>query len=88
MKNARVKDHEGWVRDMHSGAIVNTDANEFSKAMSARNRIIQNSNRLDMVEKKIDEIFEMLKKITSKQPVEKRSRKTETKDENEGVVSG
>lgn len=60
---AKVKDHRGLVRDMHSKAVLNIDTEalmDHRKQKATMKNIIENSNKIDKLENDMLEIKEML----------------------------
>lgn len=65
----KVKDHPNLVKDTLSGAIINTNKDEFEKyntkqaAMIAAKKSVTTEQRLDDLEKNVGEIKELLLKV-------------------------
>ena len=62
-KFANVKGHPGLVRDKSSGAILNINSNEVSLARKRKKAWKQEQERVDNLEKDINEIKTLLHKI-------------------------
>jgi hypothetical protein len=67
---AKVKDHDGLVRDLSSGAIINTNRSEYENYMKARERalnhdlaIAQQAEELNNIKQDVSEIKGMLLQI-------------------------
>lgn len=67
---AKVKDHDGLVRDLSSGAIINTNRTEYENYMKARERalnqdlaISQQAEELNNIKQDVSEIKGILLQI-------------------------
>ena len=63
----KIQDREGLVRDLSSGAVINTNRTEYENYLQKRNatkelnqQIKQNSDKIEKIESDVTEIKEML----------------------------
>ena len=70
---AKVKDHDGLVRDLSSGAIINTNRSEYESYMKARERAMENdlkiaqqSEDINNLKNSVSEIKELLQILVQK----------------------
>ena len=70
----RIKDSDGLVRDISSGAIINTNVNEYQKylkrkatAEELRNKINDNSKEIIEIKTEITEIKQLLLTLINKE---------------------
>jgi hypothetical protein len=70
---AKVKDHDGLVRDLSSGAIINTNRSEYENYMKARERalgndlkITQQAEDINNLKQSVSEIKELLQILVQK----------------------
>jgi hypothetical protein len=70
---AKVKDHDGLVRDLSSGAIINTNRSEYESYMKARERalgndlkITQQAEDINNLKQSVSEIKELLQILVQK----------------------
>ena len=58
-----VEGHDGFYRDPHTGAIINTDTNEFEKYVSKRKVLSDNQTRIEQTAKEVEEIKSEISEI-------------------------
>lgn len=58
-----VENHPGLVKDMRSGAVLNTSKSDIEAARMRKKKRIQNQERLDQLEHDISEIKFLIKEI-------------------------
>ena len=61
-----VEGHKNLYRDEKSGAIINTDSHGFSQYKKSKNIRLTQKEEIDRMKKDIEELKDILKKITSK----------------------
>lgn len=61
-----VEGHKHLYRDEKSGAIINTDSHGFSQYKKSKNIRLNQKKELDSMKRDIEELKDLLKKITSK----------------------
>jgi len=61
-----VEGHKHLFRDEKSGAIINTDSHGFSQYKKSKNIRLTQKEEIDRMKKDIEELKDILKKITSK----------------------
>ena len=73
MNYIKVKGHSGLVRDTSSGAIVNTNSDDYNRYMNQRNsaqrkeqQIQQNTDEINNIKNEISEIKSMLMQLLTK----------------------
>ena len=52
MSQIPVKDHSGLFRDSNTGAIISKNKNDFQKYIENRNRMLNQSEKVEKLEKK------------------------------------
>ena len=62
----RVEGHKNLYRDEKSGAIINTDSHGYSQYKKSRNIKLTQKEEIDSMKKDIEELKDILKKITTK----------------------
>lgn len=65
-KLIKVKDSLTLHRNMESGAIVNTSADDYNKYIMRKEKMMQEKNRVAKLEKDVEEIKSMLQQLMSK----------------------
>ena len=60
-----VKDHSGLFRDSNTGAIINNNKNDFQKYIENRNRMLNQSEKVEKLEKNLDELKDDINDIKS-----------------------
>lgn len=63
METAKVHGHEGLRKDLHTQAIINDDENAFLKAKSAKERRLQEINRVNSLEDKVSKLEALIAKL-------------------------
>ena len=63
MDFAKVQGHDGLVRDMNTGAIINTDSSGYAQYKKMKQRRQTEREELDTLKKDIDEIKSLLKEL-------------------------
>jgi hypothetical protein len=63
---AQIVDNKDLVKDMKSGAVINTNQTAFQAARERAAKAKQEKERLDNLEKEVVDIKEMLKQILQK----------------------
>ena len=73
MDFVKVKDHDGLVRDLSSGAIINTNRTEYENYMKAREKalekesqIAQQAEDINNLKQSVSEIKELLQILVQK----------------------
>lgn len=73
MDFVKVKDHDGLVRDLSSGAIINTNQSEYENYMKAREKalekesqIAQQAEDINNLKQSVSEIKELLQILVQK----------------------
>jgi len=61
-----VEGHKHLFRDEKSGAIINTDSHGFSQYKKSKNIRLTQKEELDSMKRDIEELKDLLKKISSK----------------------
>ena len=61
-----VEGHKHLFRDEKSGAIINTDSHGFSQYKKSKNIRLTQKEEIDRMKKDIEELKDLLKKISSK----------------------
>ena len=61
-----VEGHKHLFRDEKSGAIINTDSHGFSQYKKSKNIRLTQKEEIDRMKKDIEELKDILKKISSK----------------------
>ena len=56
MSHIPVKDHSGLFRDSNTGAIISNNKNDFQKYIENRNRMLNQSEKVEKLEKNLDEL--------------------------------
>lgn len=59
----KVEDNKSLVRDSKTNAILNTNINELHQYRRNRSKKLQETTRIDDLEKKVDKILELLEKL-------------------------
>jgi hypothetical protein len=63
MQTAKVQGHEGLRKDLHTKAIINDDEGAFQKAKAAKERRLQEINRVDSLEEKVAKLEALIAKL-------------------------
>lgn len=70
----KVKGYDGLVRDVSTGAIVNTNTAEYNRyikqknaALEQRNEILQQKEEINNIRKEVSEIKDLLTRLLEKQ---------------------
>jgi len=58
-----VKGHIGLYRDESSNAIINANNKDYNEYIQSKNKLIENQNKIESLERNIDEIKTLLKMI-------------------------
>ena len=56
----KVKEHEGFARDVNSGAIISIDKNEYENFLNKKRKEQAMENRISCLEEKLDRILEAI----------------------------
>lgn len=67
MKLKEIKDEPGLMKDLESGAIINTDRSAIKAAKARKQAMQENKERIDKIENDVTEIKNMLKELIGKQ---------------------
>lgn len=62
----KVEGHSDLVRDMESGAIINTDNAAYQNYILMRNQKLKEKERIDNLENEMSEIKSLLKQLVDK----------------------
>ena len=65
MSHIPVKDHSGLFRDSSTGAIISNNKNDFQKYIENRNRMLNQSEKVEKLEKNLDELKDDINDIKS-----------------------
>lgn len=65
MDKLKVEGHSHLYRDINSGAVINSNREEYEKYMKAKNSRQNMSNEINILRQELDEIKQLLKKITN-----------------------
>lgn len=65
MAHIPVKNHSGLYRDSQSGAIINSNKNDFQKYIENRNRMQNQSEKVENLEKNLDKLKDDINDIKS-----------------------
>jgi len=61
----KVEGHSHLYRDVNSGAVINSNRDEYDRYMKAKNKRQNMSNEINILRQELDEIKELLRKITN-----------------------
>ncbi len=64
MKYAKVRGHEGLVKDPQSGAVINTDTNAYEAAKSAKKRILEEKKKYKELEERMARLEAIIENIS------------------------
>jgi len=74
MNFVKIKDRDNLVRDLSSGALINTNVTEYENYLAKKNnskemkqQITQNSDKIKQIESDISEIKQMLISLINKE---------------------
>ena len=62
----KVEGHSNLVRDMESGAIVNSDTTSYQNYITMREQKLNEKNRIDKLEDDVTELKSLLKELINK----------------------
>lgn len=62
----KVEGHNGLVRDMKSGGIINNDTAAYQSYVNEKNRRLREIQRIENLESEVGEIKDLLKQIINK----------------------
>ena len=65
MDKLKVEGHSHLYRDVNSGAVINSNRDEYERYMKAKNKRQNMSNEINILRQELDEIKELLRKITN-----------------------
>ena len=65
MSHIPVKDHSGLFRDSNTGAIISNNKNDFQKYIENRNRMLNQSEKVEKLEKNLDQLKDDINDIKS-----------------------
>ena len=65
MSQIPVKNHPGLFRDSNTGAIISNNKNDFQKYIENRNRMLNQSEKVEKLEKNLDELKDDINDIKS-----------------------
>lgn len=62
----KVEGHSNLVRDMESGAIINSDTTSYQNYIAMREQKLSEKNRIDKLEDDVTELKSLLKELINK----------------------
>ena len=63
METVKVQGYEGLRKDLHTQAIINDDENAFQKAKTAKERRLQELDRVNSLEDKVTRLEALIAKL-------------------------
>lgn len=62
----KIEGHENFIRDTHSGAVINTNTEEFLKYKERRKRAKQKEEEFNSLQQKVETLEKLVYELTRK----------------------